>query len=504
VADEIESLRDRYEHLAEFQSFDRVTAPGGTHALGDDDDDKFEALQNTSGRGQSLQDYLIEQLRLRTFEPESAAPVPVDGHSAAAAEPAGLATPPRPAAAIDSVTAPAAQFDGAAALQVAAEQPPPGEAPPASPLRSAESETLRAYQLCLEIIYNLDHRGYLMFPLDEIHRSLNQPIGAGSAGDGANADPLQLAYLVQPPVSMEELANAAKTVRSLDPAGVGAVDLAHCLELQLDRDPGEYPLERLIIREHLKDIAKNRLPQVAKAAGCTLEQLKEAVEIIGRLNPNPGREFESAENAYVRPDVIIEEVDGVYKVVVEEGNVPKVRISPFYRTLLEQSRKDPEIRKYIKSKIDNAEWLMHALQQRNSTLQRVAQEVVKHQQEFFRRGHRFLKPLKMQEIADKIGVNVSTVSRAISGKYFQSPDCIKELKYLFTSGTTLDDGSTESRDSVIHRIKDLLAGEDNRKPLSDSKIVKLLSKGGINISRRTVTKYREAEGIPSSRERRQF
>ncbi|MFN0057054.1 MAG: RNA polymerase factor sigma-54 [Planctomycetota bacterium] len=484
AADEIDLLRERYEHLAELQSFDRASAPGRVGASGDGEDDKFEALQNTSGRSQSLQQSLIEQLRLRTLEANRRDALP-------AAE----------TAAVD-VRAAGHEANGETAPAISSADPSQRLTDDEYERFDATLEANRQYLLCLEIIYSLDQRGFMLYPLEEIHRSLNQvrttpPPSANGLGD-------DLGSLIAPPVSVEELDAAAMVVQSLDPPGVGAADLTHCLLLQLDRDGDDYPLEREIIRHHLKDIAKNRLPQVAKATGRTLEDVKDAVEIIGKLNPNPGRDFADQDNAYVKPDVIIEEVDGVYKVVVEDSYLPRVRISPFYRTLLEQSRKDPEIRKYIKSKIDNAEWLMHALQQRNSTLQRVAQEVVKHQQDFFSKGPRYLRPLKMQDIADKIGVNVSTVSRAISGKYFQSPDTIKDLKFLFTSGTTLEDGSTESRDSVIMRIKDLLAKEDTRKPMSDSKIVKLLSKGGINISRRTVTKYREAERIPSSRERRQF
>ncbi|MEM7263283.1 MAG: RNA polymerase sigma-54 factor, partial [Planctomycetota bacterium] len=274
-------------------------------------------------------------------------------------------------------------------------------------------------------------------------------------------------------------------VQSLDPAGVGAVGqglegIKHCLLLQLDRDPGEYPLERLLIADHMQDIANNRYPQMAKATGHNLEEIKEAVEIVKSLDPLPGKEFEEAQNAFVKPEVIIEEVDGVFKVKVDESASPRVRVSSYYRELLEKSRKDPEIRKYLKANIDKAEWLLQAIHQRKSTLQRVAEEVVAHQQEFFRIGVRGLRPLKMQDIADIIGVNVSTVSRAISGKYFQAPGCIKDLKSLFTGGTVKDDGESESRDAVIMRIKDLIADENSKKPLSDAKIVARLAQDGIH------------------------
>lgn len=351
--------------------------------------------------------------------------------------------------------------------------------------------------LSSEIIYNLDHRGWLLYPLEEIHEALNKETRPSDNGELTGPP-------VEAPITLEELQQAWEVVRGLDPCGVGAVDLRDCLSLQLERDPLDYPLELDLIANHLPDIAKNRIPQIAKATSRSIEEVKDAIEIIASLNPNPGKGFSTEQTAVVRPDVFIEEKDGVYQVQVDNPYLPRLRISPYYKNLLAEARKDPELRKYIKKKIDNAEWLLHAIYQRSSTLQRVAEEVVQHQQDYFRNGIRHLRPLKMQEIADKIGVNVSTVSRAISGKYFQAPGSIKELKFLFTGGTTKDDGSMESRGSVIERIKGLIGDEDKAKPLSDSKIVSLLGKEGIHISRRTVTKYREAEGIPSSRERRVY
>lgn len=415
---EIDLLRDRYEHLAEFQSEDYYTSRLPRSAGAGEEDDKYEALQNTADRTGTLAEHLIAQLRLRS------------------------------------------------------------------------APTEREGALAFEIIFSLDERGYLLYPLEEILEFLNLT-------DGERAHPLA-------PVSDEELLAAHAIVRGLDPPGVGAVDLADCLNLQLERDPGEYPLEMELVSNHLENIAKNRLPQIAKATSSSLEEVKDAIEIIRSLQPNPGRGFSDQPTQVVHPDVQIEDDEGKLKVVVNNGYLPKLRISPHYRELLQESKKNPEVRDYIRKKIENAEWLLSAIHQRKSTLQRVAEEVVEHQEEFFRKGERFLRPLKMQDIADKIGVNVSTVSRAISGKYFQAPGMVRELKSLFTGGTVKDDGTSESRGSVIIRIKELIEEEDTKKPLSDSKIVSLLAKDGIHISRRTVTKYREAEGIPSSRERRAY
>ncbi|MGE3165574.1 MAG: RNA polymerase factor sigma-54 [Planctomycetota bacterium] len=459
-AAEMDLLEDRYEHLAEFQSEEYYNSPGGGLPVGGDgEEDRFEALQNAADRPESLQDHLLEQVRLRS------------------------------------------------------------------------ELTDRQRFLCHEIIHSLDERGWLLYPPSEIRDALNRaeaPVSANGHGPLGAAWPPALSsngtrpavaefedegpldgqptegFVLELPVTDADIEDAWNVVRSLEPAGVGALDLRDCLILQLERDPQEYPLERELIQHHLSDIAKNRLPQIAKAVSRTIDEIKDAIEIISALDPNPGQGFSLMPTAVVRPDVFVEEVDGEFKVVVDNPHLPRLKISTYYRQLLADARKDPELRRYIKKKIDNAEWLMHAIFQRRSTLQRVAEEVVKHQQDFFRRGIRHLRPLKMQEIADKIGVNVSTVSRAISGKYFQAPGCIRDLKFLFTGGTTKDDGSTESRGSVIGRIKKLIEDEDRRRPLSDSKIVTLLGREGIHISRRTVTKYREAESIPSSRERRSY
>jgi RNA polymerase sigma-54 factor len=357
------------------------------------------------------------------------------------------------------------------------------------------SLTPRIESLCEEIIYNLDDRGWLIHSIEEIRISLQQ----GMTREGV--DP----RLGVEPISPEEIQEALVEVQSLDPSGVGAVDLIDGLCLQLQRDPGDNQLEELIVRHHLDDLARNRLPHIARATGHSIEEIKLAMEVIRSLEPIPGRVFRQDLNPRIVPDVIIQQDEnGEYVVEVNSTSVPRLKISPHYREMLTASRKDPELRKYLKKRIENAEWLIGAVYQRNSTLQRVSEEVVKRQGRFFRDGDRHLQPLRMQDVADVVGVNVSTVSRAISGKWFQAPGMIRELRSLFSGGTVKDDGSQESRGGVIARIQELVKSEDSAKPLSDAQIVVKLGEVGVRISRRTVTKYRESEGIPSSRERRQY
>ncbi|MDE0957552.1 MAG: RNA polymerase factor sigma-54 [Planctomycetota bacterium] len=421
---ELTDLTERYEQLRELQQADFWSESSPMQkSSGIDDEDSFELIENTEGRPQSLPQFLVDQLSLKS------------------------------------------RID------------------------------LRQRGLCEEIIYNLDDRGWLIHSIEEIHNALVSGIELpGSDPRLAGKSPL-----------LEEVLAALEQVQQLDPVGVGARDLIDCLCIQLHRDPGENQLEEQMVRHHLDDLAHNRLPHIVRATGHSLEEVKVAVDVIRSLEPIPGRHFRQEPNARVVPDVIIhEDENGQFKVEINSSSVPRLKISPHYHQLLKSARKDPELRKYLKKRIENAEWLMGAVQQRSSTLQRVAEEVVQRQVRYFREGDRHLQPLRMQDVADTVGVNVSTVSRAISGKWFQAPGMIRELRSLFTSGTVRDDGSQESRGGVIARIQDLVKGEDSRKPLSDAQIVKELAEKGVRISRRTVTKYREAEGIPSSRERRQY
>lgn len=472
--------RDEYEDRPRARSYDL------------EKDDKLEALNNTEGRPISLAEHLEEQLNLLT--------------------------------AVDL-------------KEVGVEE--------------GEIEIIRA--LCDEVLYNLDERGYLLYPIEEIYRSMLVRLGGEAAltpelgsevipeaafsapieepeGGGGDtlADQASLPAVVEsdagvgsggvspglslPPaaasealgVTLEQMTKALHLVQRLDPPGIGGLDLGECLLLQLCRDKQSYPFEEKIIENYLDDLANNRLPKIAKALGATIDDIKAAGETIASLNPIPGKLFGGDAPQYIKPDVLVEEVDGRYEVRVLSDYLPRLRVSDYYRNLYKQSRKDPELKKFIKKKLDSAEWLLAAIRQRQSTLERIAREVVEIQQDFFVHGISHLKPLKMVDVADRVGVHVSTISRAISGKYLQSTRGIYELKFFFTGGAQKSDGTFEARGSVIQRIKDLVEKENKQKPLSDIEIVRKLEGHGIKISRRTVTKYREAEGIPSSRQRRAF
>ena len=330
------------------------------------------------------------------------------------------------------------------------------------------------------IIGNLDDRGYLMYSLEEILDSMESPA----------------------PLILLEI--ALEIVQDLEPTGVGGRGIEECLLLQLKKDRQDYPLEERIIREFLSELGHNRLPKIARALGVGIEDLKDAVANIACLEPLPGKNYGGDLPLYVKPDVLVDEIEGKYVVRVDSDFMPRLRISAHYRELFRQSRKDPEVKKYLKKKLDNAEWLIAAIVQRQSTLQKIAQEIVNIQSDFLDHGISKLKPLKMADVAEIIGVHVSTISRGISGKYIQTPQGIFGLRSFFSGGATKSGGDVEARGSVIQRIKNFIAEEDKDRPLSDIAIVRKLEEVGISISRRTVTKYREAEGIPSSRERREY
>ena len=457
---ESESFEKRVEQWDNYSREEYETVRKSSSYSGERDE-KLDALSNTEGRPISLQDHLEEQIHL----------LEDDELLAFATGPDGSAGKPNGDPASDAVSTEASTEASTTGASTTGES-----AVPVDPAMAAE----QVRESCGDIIYNVDSRGYLMYPLKEIQASLE----------------------TQPP--LESLERALRVVQALDPPGIGGRNLEECLLLQLERDPQDYPLEGRIIREHLKDLAHNRLPKIAKALGVKLEEVKTAGENIASLNPIPGKLFGGDSPPVIRPDVQVEEVEGRYEVRVESGFVPRLRVSPHYRSLYKESKSNPEVKKYLKKKMDNAEWLLAAIRQRKSTLERIAQETVKYQSEFFDHGISHLKPLKMVDIAERVGVHISTISRAISGKYMQTPRGIYSLKFFFTGGATKSDGTTEARGSVIQRIKTLIDAEDKSHPLSDIDIVRRLEESNIKISRRTVTKYREAEGIASSRERRAY
>src|SRR6266550_3985485 len=303
----------------------------------------------------------------------------------------------------------------------------------------------------------------------------------------------------------EEVATALKAIQSLDPIGVGARDLRECLLLQLEFLEVDDSLVETIIRDHWEMFMQRHFVQLAKVIGIDLKTLEGIIEIIKHLDPKPGRKYSNERAIYVEPDVYIQKVGDEYVIVLNEDGMPKLRINGSYRAMLNSmdSKQDGETVNYIKDKIRSAVWLIKSLDQRQRTIYKVAESIVKHQREFLEKGIDFLRPLVLRDVADDIQMHESTVSRVVSNKYMHTPRGLFLMKYFFHSGIDSDTGEDISSLTVKKKIQSFIEAEDPRKPLSDSKIMKILNDEGINIARRTVAKYRDELNIPSSTDRKQ-
>lgn len=331
------------------------------------------------------------------------------------------------------------------------------------------------------IIYNLDANGYLQGSLEDLL--------------GADASEEDLAAARQ----------ALSLVQKLDPPGIGARDLRECLLLQLRPGMPYHEQLRTLISAHLEDLEHNRLPVIARHTGYTIETIQDAMQELRKLNPKPGAEFSSAFVPPVIPDVFVEPIEGgTWRVRLEDGRTPSLFISPYYRKLLATGSANQETRDYIKRKINAAQWLIDSIEQRRNTLTRVSQAIVDHQSEFLTKGPEHIEPLKMQQIADKVGVHVTTVSRAVDDKWIQTPRGIFPLKRFFCGGTVTEGGEEMAWDTVRMKLQEIIAAEDRHNPYSDEELVKELGNHGIKVARRTVTKYRKAMNILSSRQRRDW
>jgi RNA polymerase sigma-54 factor len=329
------------------------------------------------------------------------------------------------------------------------------------------------------IIGNIDEDGYLRATNEEI-------MAAGGYEPG-------------------EVEQAVRAVQSLDPIGVAARDLRECLLLQLDFLEVEDPLVETIIRDHWEIFMQRHFVQLAKVLSIDMKTLEGIVEIIKRLDPKPGRKYSNERAIYVEPDVYVQKVGDEYVIVLNEDGMPKLRINSSYRSMLHSmdSKQDGETVNYIKDKIRSAVWLIKSLDQRQRTIYKVAESIVKHQREFLEKGIDYLRPLVLRDVADDIQMHESTVSRVVSNKYMHTPRGLFLMKYFFHSGIDSDTGEDISSLTVKKKIQSYIEGEDPRKPLSDSKIMKILNDEGINIARRTVAKYRDELNIPSSTDRKQ-
>jgi RNA polymerase sigma-54 factor len=328
------------------------------------------------------------------------------------------------------------------------------------------------------IIGNIDERGYLQATVGEIAR--------------------------QSGMSEATVEAALARVQQLDPVGVGARDLQECLLLQVRILKIDDPLVLRILEESLDTLIKRDFRGVARELDVSVTEVVAAADIIGQLEPRPGRAFGGDEPVYIVPDIYVHKVNDDFHIVLNDDGMPRLRINGLYREVLSRGNgASKDTKEYVQEKVRSALWLIKSIHQRQRTIYRVMESIIKYQREFFERGINHLKPLNLRDVADDIEMHESTVSRVTTAKYVNTPQGIFELKYFFNSSINRVVGDAVASESVKERIRKLISAEDPRRPLSDQRIAEMLKVANIDIARRTVTKYRESLNILSSTKRRE-
>jgi len=379
---------------------------------------------------------------------------------------------------------------------------------PNLPVYRGGDEELPTYENTLTQPANLaDHLFWQlkMSDLDEKQKSLGEIIIGNINEDGYLLSPLE-EMAAQHSVDVAEFEAVLYRIQEFDPVGVAARDLKECLLVQIyDLDQNDEILE-LVVENHLPDLEKKNYQNIAKTLGITLEEVIKRVKVIEELEPKPGRAFGGAPSHYIIPDIYVMKRGTEYVVMLNEDGLPKLKISPFYKKLFEDSMASQATTKeYVQGKLRSAVWLIRSIHQRQRTIYKVTESIVRQQMDFFEKGIAHLKPMVLRDVANDIGMHESTISRVTTNKYVHTPRGIFELKFFFNSGISRVHGSDVASESVKEKVKIIIASETPSHPFSNQKIVELLLKDNINIARRTVAKYREMLGIlPSSKRKKVF
>ncbi|MCH7731420.1 MAG: RNA polymerase factor sigma-54 [Candidatus Marinimicrobia bacterium] len=329
-----------------------------------------------------------------------------------------------------------------------------------------------------EIAWNIDERGYLATDVEIIADRIDEDI--------------------------ERVENILKIVQRLNPVGIGARDLQECLRIQLEEN-GSNQLALEIISDYFDDFANKRFEKLKSALKCNGEELNEAMKVISHLNPVPGEGSPTTDAEIIVPDIIVEEVDGELVISVNDTSLPELQLSPVYMNLLSSgNRPEPEVRTFLRKKVDSAKWFINAVQQRHITMINVMKAIIQRQKEFFSGNTSLLSPMILKDVAEIAGVDVSTVSRVTRRKYAQTPYGLFRLKHFFSEGLITESGEEVSRRLVKEELKKLIESEDKHQPLADDKLAEMMKERGYAIARRTVAKYREQMKIPVARLRREL
>lgn len=329
------------------------------------------------------------------------------------------------------------------------------------------------------IIWNINEVGYLTISLETIVKNLD--------------------------VTIEDVEKVLKIIQRFDPIGIGARDLQECLLIQLYEAAEPNPLAIMIIKDHFDDFKNKRFEKIAKKLNISIDEFKEILNIITRLNPKPGEGYHNIYDNAITPDVLVQKEGDEFKIILNDWNIPHLRINNSYRSLLlDKKNTTKKTKEFIKNRLESARWLINSIHQRRVTIVKVVDAIIKRQFDFFDKGSVYLKPMILKDVAEDIGMDISTISRVTNGKYVQTDFGVFELKHFFSERIKRQYGEDVSNKEVKNRIQKIIEGENSKKPLNDLKIVEMLKKDGFDIARRTVAKYREQMNIPVSRLRRKI
>jgi RNA polymerase sigma-54 factor len=348
-----------------------------------------------------------------------------------------------------------------------------------------------------EIIGNIDENGYLTCSLEEVVRGLNLWLEDGGADwsreEGEEARPF----------TQEDGEEMLGIIQSFDPAGIGARDLRECLVLQLRDFEMEDTLAYRIVREYFDQLINHRWSEISKDLSITPKDVQTAADEVAKLDPKPGLKYSAPPDNYITPDLIVEKIDGEYLVFLNDTSLPRLKLSRAYREIAkDKSKFKGENKEFISNKLNSANWMIQAIEQRRQTMLKVMNFIVDRQREFFEKGVQYLKPLTLREVAEVINMHESTVSRVTNEKFVQTPRGVLPLKFFFSSGLSTTSGEDVSARGIKAKIQKLVADEEAKRPLTDQAIVNILKDEGIQIARRTVAKYRDQLGILSARMRK--
>ena len=348
-----------------------------------------------------------------------------------------------------------------------------------------------------EIIGNIDENGYLTCSLEEVVTGLNLWVEeSGEEWAREEGEPLE-------PFSLQEAENMLETIHGFDPSGIGARNLRECLLLQLRDAELEDTLAHRIVRDYFEQLINHRWSEISKDLGITPKEVQTAADDIAKMDPKPGLKYAAPSENYIVPDLIVEKIDGEYLVFLNDTSLPRLKLSRTYRDIARDKNKfRGENKEFISTKLNSANWMIQAIEQRRQTMLKVMNFIVDRQREFFEKGVQYLKPLTLREVAEVINMHESTVSRVTNEKFVQTPRGVFPLKFFFSSGLATTSGEDVSARGIKARIQKLVSEEEPKRPLTDQAIVNILREEGIQIARRTVAKYRDQLGILSARMRK--